>query len=125
MIPLAWALGEEYHPGSRKGGLALLMNGWEFGSILQLSSGIPFNVILGGDPTGQQTVNVEDLPNRIHSGDCKNPVNSGNPDNFIKTQCFSFPNPVNLYGNSGRNPLTAPHFLTVPPSLIKNTQKSH
>jgi hypothetical protein len=110
--------------GSKTGGFALLQRGWSLGGILQLSSGIPFNVVLGGDPTGQQTVNVEDLPNRSHSGACKNPINAGNPKNFIKTECFSFPNPVNLYGNSGRNALTGPGLLDVDASLIKNTQIS-
>ena len=123
-IHFTWALGGEYQPGSRNGGLALLRHGWEVGGILQLSSGIPFNVILGGDPTGQLTVNAEDLPNRIRSGSCAHPVNSGDPNNAIKTQCFSFPNPVNLYGNSGRNALTGPGLLDLDASLIKNTQLS-
>ena len=123
-IHFTWALGGEYHPGSRKGGLALLKNGWELGSILQLSTGIPFNVILGGDPTGQQTVNVQDLPNRVHSSACSNPINPGNPTNFVKTECFSFPNPVNLYGNAGRNALIGPGLLNLDASLIKNTHLS-
>jgi hypothetical protein len=123
-VHFTWALGGEYMSGSKTGGFALLQHGWSLGGILQLSSGIPFNVVLGGDPTGQQTVNVEDLPNRSHSGACKNPINAGNPKNFIKTECFSFPNPVNLYGNSGRNALTGPGLLDVDASLIKNTQIS-
>jgi hypothetical protein len=120
-IHFTWALGGEYQPGSERGGLALLRRGWEVGSILQLSSGIPFNVILGGDPTGQQTVNVEDLPNRVRSGGCSSLVHSSDPNNSIRTECFSFPNPVNLYGDLGRNAAIGPGLLNLDASLIKNT----
>ena len=123
-IHFTWALGGENQPAGKSGGLALLRNGWELGGILQLSSGIPFNVILGGDPTGQQTVNVEDLPNRVRSSGCGNPVNSGDPNNSIKTECFSFPDPVNLYGNLGRNALTGLGCWMSMHLLIKNTQLS-
>jgi hypothetical protein len=121
-IHFTWALGGETQPTGKHGGLALLRSGWVLGGILQLSSGIPFNVILGGDPTGQQTVNVEDLPNRVRSSGCGSLVHSGDPNNSIKTQCFSFPAPVNLYGNLGRNAATGPGLVDVDASLIKNTQ---
>jgi hypothetical protein len=81
-------------------------------------------MILGGDPTGQGTVNVEDLPNRDYSRQCSNPVNSGNPRGYVKTNCFSFPNPVNLYGNAGRNSLVGPGLLDLDASLIKNNRLS-
>jgi len=64
------------------------------------------------------------LPNRIHSSACSNPINPGDPANFVKTECFSFPNPVNLYGNAGRNALIGPGLLDVDASLIKNTHLS-
>jgi hypothetical protein len=124
-IHFTWALGGEERAGaSTSGKRALLTHGWELGSILQLSSGTPFSMILGGDPTGQGTVNVEDLPNRDYSRQCANLVNSGNPRGYVKTNCFSFPNPVNLYGNAGRNSLVGPGLLDLDASLIKNNRLS-
>jgi hypothetical protein len=123
MAHFTWALGGEAKAdGSRFA--KLLLHGWELGSILQASSGIPFNAILGGDPTGQGTVNVEDLPNRVSGSGCGSLVNPGNPTNYIKVQCLAFPSPATLYGNVGRNALIGPGLLSLDSSLIKNTRLS-
>jgi hypothetical protein len=71
-------------------------------------------------------------------------VNSGNPNNYIKLQCFGLPQATpaiaaqcfpfqnisaspnttcsNLLGNSGRNPLNGPGLVNVDFSIFKNTK---
>jgi hypothetical protein len=48
-----------------------------------------------------------------------NAINPGNPNNYIKTQCFAFPLAGEL-GNLGRNTLRAPGLQEFDPSLFKN-----
>jgi hypothetical protein len=93
------------------------LRGWEVGTITELSSGVPFNPILGGDPTGQGTTNAEDLPDRT----CKQLTNPGNPTEFIHLECLAFPNPVNRYGNFRRNSAIGPGLVSVDASIVKNT----
>jgi hypothetical protein len=119
LINTVWAIGGPASATARSL-KAAVVGGWEIGTILQASSGIPFNAILGGDPTNQQTSGVEDLPNRAPGGGCKNLVNSGQPLNYIKLQCFAFPTP-GVYGNIGRNALTGPSLLSMDASLNKTT----
>jgi hypothetical protein len=123
LIHLTWDIGGVVD-GKLRNASTSLLRGWEIGTILQASSGIPFNMILGGDPTNQQTVNAEDLPNRVSGPGCSSLVNPGNPLNYVKLQCFSFPNPVTLYGNAGRNALVGPGLLSLDASLFKNTYVS-
>ena len=47
-------------------------------------------------------------------------MNPANPINFIKTECFSFPNPSHLLGNAGRKPLTGPGLVNLDFSIFKN-----
>jgi hypothetical protein len=51
---------------------------------------------------------------------CGKPVNSGNPNGYLKLQCFAFPNPVNVLGNLGRNSVIGPGLQTVDFSLFKD-----
>ena len=120
LIHFTWDLGGVLDPKLR-GVSNSLTRGWEVGSILQVSSGIPFNAILGGDPTGQLTSNAEDLPDRVAAPGCGSLVNPGDPVNYIKTQCLAFPNPANRYGNLKRNSLIGPGLLSLDSSLFKNT----
>jgi len=120
LIHFTWDLGGVLDPKLR-GISNSLTRGWEVGSILQVSSGIPFNAILGGDPTGQLTSNAEDLPDRVAAPGCGSLVNPGDPVNYIKTQCLAFPNPANRYGNLKRNALIGPGLLSLDSSLFKNT----
>jgi hypothetical protein len=120
LIHLTWDIGGPLDPKLR-GFSSSFLRGWEAGSILQVSSGIPFNAILGGDPTGQLTANAEDVPDRVASPGCKSLVNPGDPNNYIKLQCLTFPNPVTRQGNVGRNALIGPGLLNLDSSLFKNT----
>jgi hypothetical protein len=47
-------------------------------------------------------------------------VNPGNPLDYIKTQCFAFPNPSTRFGDAGRNILIGPGILNLDTSLVRN-----
>jgi hypothetical protein len=131
-------------PKSFSGPLAWTLGGWEFGGILTLSSGVPFTAILGADFLGLQSTDPFDYPNRLGGSACQSLVNPGNPNNYIKLQCFSLPTaPVsmqsqcapfnapdspppagqtycaNLLGNEGRNSLIGPGLTEFDMSLFK------
>jgi len=110
-------------PGTHASGpAAWALNGWQLGSIFQVSSGAPFTVLVGGDPLGMNNTDPFAYPNRITTGACSSQVNPGNPNNYVKTQCFAPANPLNLLGNSGRNPLNGPGLVNVDFSVFKNNR---
>ncbi|MCU1286746.1 MAG: TonB-dependent receptor plug [Acidobacteriales bacterium] len=121
MIHYTWTLGPTGGAAQRNGFASALIHGWEVGGILQASSGIPFNVLLGGDPLGRNTSDASPLPNRLNTPGCDTLTNPGNPVHYIKVECFAYPNPVTLRGNLGRNSLIGPGLLNLDSSLIKNT----
>jgi hypothetical protein len=53
-----------------------------------------------------------------------NAINPGNPLNYIKTECFSFP-ALGTLGNLGRNTLRGPGLQDVDASLFKNWPLRH
>jgi Carboxypeptidase regulatory-like domain/TonB-dependent Receptor Plug Domain len=125
-------------------------NGWEFGAIFKANDGPPFTPTFGtdGDPLGIGSTDPWDLPDRLRTPGCASPINPGNPNNYIKTQCFSVPlapnaaywaancdpappsvgglvDPAslqcfNLRGNTGRNSVPGPGLLNLDFSLFKN-----
>jgi hypothetical protein len=102
-----------------------VLGGWEWGGIYQARDGQPFSVIIGGDPLGEKssdTTGSADTPNRVPGPGCNSLVNPGNPNNYIKLQCFSFPTPSTLRGNLGRNTLIGPGLSNFDFSLVKNTR---
>lgn len=98
------------------------LHGWELGGIYKASSGVPFTPVIDGDPLGQLSDHAFDAPNRHTGPGCNSLVNPGNPINYIKTQCFAFPNPTNLRGNAGRNILIGPGLSNLDFSLFKNNR---
>jgi hypothetical protein len=107
-------------PRSLPSAASLVLGGWQVGGIFQASSGIPFTPILGGDPLGLNSSDPWDFPNRIVGGGCASGVNPGNVNNYIKLECFTYPNPSTLLGNTGRNSLTGPGLENFDFSLTKN-----
>ena len=107
---------------SATGLLGVVANGWEFGSILKVQDGTPFTPTFGtdGDPLGLNSSDPYDYPNRLGGPGCQALTNPGNVANYIKTQCFAVPNPINLRGNSGRNILYGPGLVNLDTSLFKN-----
>jgi len=119
-----------------------ITNGWQLGSIFTAKDGIPFTATLGsdGDPLGKNSNNNWDFPNRLTGPGCSSLVNPGNPNNYIKTQCFAVPTVafagasaalcdttegqpgqcLNLRGNAGRNILTGPGLVDLDFSVFKN-----
>jgi len=119
---------------SKSGLTGWAMSGWQVGGVLEASSGAPFTVLVGGDPLGLNNTDPFAYPNRNTGPGCSSGVNPGNPNNYIKLQCFTMPpaqgvttsgSPIyTLLGNSGRNPLTGPGLLNLDFSLFKNTRLS-
>ncbi|MGH9359760.1 MAG: TonB-dependent receptor domain-containing protein [Terriglobia bacterium] len=118
-----------------------ITNGWELGAIYTASDGVPFTPTLGsqGDPLGLNGNHPQDYPNRLTGPGCGTLVNPGNPNNYIKTNCFAVPTApsaafyaancdpafaiptcINLAGNAGRNILTGPGLSDLDFSLFKN-----
>jgi hypothetical protein len=70
------------------------VNGWEFGGILKVNDGPPFTPTFGtdgGDPQFSDTGDPWAFPNRVTSPGCQSLVHPGNPNNYIKTECFAVP----------------------------------
>ena len=119
-------------------------DGWELGTILTVSDGVPFTATwgTGDDPAFTQNNDDWAFPNRLGGAGCKSLTNPGNPNNYIKTQCFAVPTAPdaafwaanncqggdgitdltcpNLRGNAGRNILTGPGITNLDFSIFKN-----
>jgi hypothetical protein len=130
------------HTNSLSGPEAWLVNGWQLGSILKVSDGVPFTATFGtdGDPQGLNNNDPWAFPNRLTGPGCETLTNPGNPYQYIKTQCFAvptapsaafyaancdptmgtYPQCFNLRGNSGRNTLIGPGTLNLDFSIFKN-----
>jgi hypothetical protein len=122
--------------------VAWVANGWELGAIYKANDGTPFTATFGtdGDPLGQNSTDTWDYPNRLSGPGCATLTNPGNPNNYIKTQCFAvptapsaafyaahcdpsfgtFPQCFNLRGNAGRNILVGPGTSNLDFSVFKN-----
>jgi hypothetical protein len=138
-------------PGPRSSGpVDWAANGWELGGIFTVSDGVPFSPTFGtdADPLGLGSSDPWDFASRLRGPGCATAVNPGNPNNYIKTQCFSVPTApnmafwtancdpapptlggplptgslecFNLRGNAGRNSLIGPGTTELDFSVFKN-----
>jgi len=108
-------------PHSLPGAALWLLGGWQIGGIYSVRTGIPFTVHTSGDPIGSRSSKLDEVPNYLAGvPGCESPVNPGNFSNYIKTQCFGFPNPSTLWGNAGRNSVYGPGMMNLDFSLFKN-----
>ena len=99
-------------PKSLSGPAAWVTGGWELGGIYKVSDGIPFTPTwgTGGDPQGLLNSDDWAFPNRLNTPGCATPTNPGNPNNYLKTQCFTVPTaPDMAFWNANCDP--------APPSL--------
>lgn len=95
-------------------------NGWQSGGILHIASGEPFTPTISGDPLGMKGDQF-DRPDVLSGPGCSGSlVNPGNPLDYIKTQCFAFPNPSTRFGDAGRNILIGPGLLNLDTSLFRD-----
>jgi hypothetical protein len=85
-------------PKSWTGPAHWLADGWELGTILTVSDGVPFTPTwgTGSDPAFTQSQDDYAYLNVLNTPGCKTLTNPGHPDNYIKTQCFSIPTAPNL-----------------------------
>jgi len=98
-----------------------IVGGWQFGSIVQASSGVPFTATISGDPLGLNGFQATfAFPDRISGPGCGTAVNPGKV-NYISVSCFAFPNPQTRLGTSGRNSLIGPGLLDWDASVFKNS----
>src|SRR6266404_2896309 len=137
-------------PKSFSGPARFLTEGWQLGLIFTASTGIPFTPTFGtgNDPLGTLSSDDWAYPNRLGGSGCQSLTNVGNPNNYIKTQCFNVPvapdqaffdancDPApptlgaalapgdlrcfNLKGNSGRNIAIGPGTTEIDFSVFKN-----
>jgi len=125
------------------------LGGWQIGGVFAASTGVPFTATFGGDTLGLRSTDPAiDVPNLVGGAGCGSLTNSGNPNNYIRTQCFALPattteiaancvnviniDPVthqtipdpntclNLRGNLGRNALIGPGLINLDFSVFKN-----
>jgi hypothetical protein len=100
---------------SWKGTAKWLADGWQLGLIFTASDGSPFTPTwgTGGDPAGTLSSDDYAFPNRLTGPGCHTLTNPGNPNNYIKTQCFTIPTaPNDAFWNAYCDP--APPSLGVP-----------
>ncbi len=123
------------------GFLKAAANGWQLNYIFKIHDGAPFTATwgTGGDPAGTLANDDWAYPNRITGGNCSTLTNPGNPNNYIKKQCFAlpqapdlafytanceqafaFPTCANIRGNSGRNIMQGPGLINLDFSVFKN-----
>jgi hypothetical protein len=115
-------------------------DGWELGLIFTASDGVPFTPTWGTGSDPANTLSGDDFafPNRVGGSGCQSLTTPGNPNNYIKTECFAvptapadtpfwranclgtFPQCFNLRGNSGRNILIGPGITDLDFSVFKN-----
>ena len=69
------------------------LGGWQLGLIFTASDGIPFSPTwgTGSDPANTNSSDDWAFPNRLGGPGCKTLTNPGNPNNYIKTECFAVP----------------------------------
>jgi hypothetical protein len=126
-------------------------NGWELGAIFKANDGPPFSATFGtdGDPLGINSTDPWAFPSYSNAPGCSSLINSRNPNNYIKTQCFAIPtapasffggptpmcssDPIfggnavgtppqcfNLRGTAGRNDIPGPGLMNLDFSVFKN-----
>ncbi len=126
------------------------LDGWELGLIFTANDGVPFTPTwgTGSDPANTNSNDDWAFPNRLGGPGCKTLTHPGNPNKYVKTECFSVPtapnmefwnkycNPLppslgtpvdpnsllcfNLRGNAGRNIIIGPGLTNVDLSFFKN-----
>ena len=85
-----WELGT---PKSLSAPSQWALGGWELGLIFTASGGVPFTPTFGtgSDPQGSLSSDDWAFPNRLGGSGCNSLTNPGNPNNYIKTNCFTVP----------------------------------
>ena len=111
--------------GSGTGLAGNLMSGWQLSGVFRAQSGYPFTLALNGDRAGSKAdttgSSLGQPPDRIDTPGCATLTNPGDPNHYVKTECFAFP-ADGVLGNLARNALSSPGLSTLDFVLVK-TQK--
>jgi Carboxypeptidase regulatory-like domain/TonB-dependent Receptor Plug Domain len=102
----------------RKGLAKHLLGDWQINSIVSLSSGVPFSVLIDGDPDRDATDENSARPNLV-SGGSLTPTGGSSPDLWFNPAAFTAP-ALGFRGSAGRNIITGPNFKSVDLSLVKS-----
>jgi len=78
-------------PRTRSSLVGWALSGWQLGGIYKASSGQPFTPILGGDPLGTKLDEWNEPPDLVVGPGCESVINRGNPNQYIKSGCFTLP----------------------------------
>ena len=94
------------------------------GGIYTRQSGGPFTFRIGADRarTGNTQItgsNGAQRPEYVNAPGCNPNATTGDTSNYIKTECFAFPQ-LGVLGNLGRNTLTMPTFRDLDFTVFKN-----
>ncbi len=102
--------------GDARGWKQMLIGDYQINGIVSMLSGRPFTPQFNAPDVGQQRPDVIGDPyQNIPAGLFYNPAAFGDPSNSIDPN-----DPINFYGNAGRNILTGPAFKNFNFSLLKN-----
>ena len=105
------------------GAAGYVLDGWQYGGIFQVSSGLPITPLISGDPLGLRSSDTFDFPNRVAG--C-NPINKQNKVHYINSACYTYPTETTSYnpflGNSRRNSINGPGLQEFDMSLVKNNR---
>jgi hypothetical protein len=110
-------------PKSLSGPAAWIANGWELGTIFKVNDGVPFTATwgTGGDPQGLRNGDDWAFPSRRNIPGCATLTNPGNPNHYVKTECFTVPSApdMNFWTNNcdPAPPNVQPSDPTAPPFL--------
>jgi hypothetical protein len=85
-----WELGT---PKNLSAPAQFALGGWELGVIFTASGGVPFTPTwgTGSDPQGSLSSDDWAYVSRVAGAGCGSLTNPGNPNNYIKTNCFAVP----------------------------------
>ncbi|MGH9845066.1 MAG: TonB-dependent receptor domain-containing protein, partial [Blastocatellia bacterium] len=100
-----------------KGVAGQVLRDWQINSILTLSSGVPFGVLVDGDPDRDATDENSARPNLV-SGINWAPAGGSTPDLWFNPLAFAPPD-AGFYGTAGRNILVGPNFKNVDFALVR------
>ena len=94
-----------------------LVRGWQANTIVQLQSGNPFSITITGDQSNTG-VKATQRPHRIGHGIL--PESEKRPERWFDTGAYVL-NPLNTFGNAGRDTLYEDGVQTIDLSLFKNS----
>jgi hypothetical protein len=111
-------------PRASWGPLRETIQGWQLGIVMQDTSGLPFTPTVAGDALGLNSSIPYNFPDRLNLPGCGDPVNSVNPNSYIKLSCFAAPVPATRLGDAGRNVARGPALASWDTSLLRNVHFS-